>query len=85
MGSSNDHNLISIILSVSLLVLGFLGYMGRGWVIYVNASIEKIWTEFKTSNDKREDRWKDLEKRCEDHLERIVRTEVKVKNTESGY
>lgn len=83
MGNPNDHNFFSIVLSISLLGLGFLGFMGRSWVNHVNTSIKELWIKFETINGERERRWENLEHRCEAHTERITWVEAKINGKNS--
>lgn len=73
-----DHNITSILLAAILLVLGFIGFMGRGWIMHVNRNLEAIWTSFKEERAAREERWDKQRGECKTHGERLAAVETRL-------
>lgn len=84
-----DHNVLSIITTVVLtvlgLVIGVVGFMWRGWFNHVNtqfvetrAEIAAVGDDVKGLQKDREKRWREQELKCLNHAERLTWVEAKV-------
>jgi len=79
------NDIRTVTTALVLLALGFIGWMGRGWIRHVNDSIKavnttlgKLFDLLRDLNKDREERWIDQGKQCTKHGERISFLEAKI-------
>jgi len=66
---------LPVITTAILLFVGFVSFLIRGWIKYVNENITKLWTEHDEEGRSREGRWQIYHNNHRIITERVARLE----------